>query len=706
MQSHSTLAGTGISPNRPTRVAAEAALVEHYARLARLAHLILPPALGRHRRVLATHALVQKSWSGARRTRPGRTVPAPRGGAERPPDRPIHADPGPVRRSGAAGTHMPGDGTDRDRASVVPHPPEPRQVRRRTAEDAHAWLREQVVKAALRAARRSSRFRPVSPLPTVLGLRLFPRAGGADELALDRELARATPEVRAAFALRVLEGLTERGTAELLATAGVADPDAALRGAESLRATVGPEAEPLLQGAEFDPCTVQTRPTDLLGRRRRVRLVAVGAVVLLAGAATTAALLPPGPAKGAPTEPVAVAALARAADPDRLVRAPEERWADTGRVDFTAWPARGARADDRALLARALDAWVRGAGGRAGPPGLRLSAAADTRATPPMGPARLLFAGDVDAHAVVLLHDGVRLARYAEPLSGRGPVAFDLARSDDADVTTGAAVVAGRSPEGVRFLLAPWIAESSVRDLLRPDSPARRLGVSRDGVTEPVPGAPAGCDRAPVLQLRSSTRIVEDHSFLLADLGEVTPVHLTWTPAPGTGAPARQPREATSAAGLRAWARTACVLPGMRGTGVRAVNRWEFARQSLPERAGAATWTCVRADTWAGRGRVTVALEEPTGRNRPVTGTPPPTGDTAACGRFGQHLLAGTYWTAPSGVRYYLAAGSRHLTAVTVRGAVSATARGPALAVRSGADGPVRLTGRLSDGAELRGRGG
>ncbi|NEA48298.1 hypothetical protein G3I35_19020, partial [Streptomyces sp. SID10815] len=40
---------------------AEAALVEHYPRLVRLAYLLLPPALGRGRRVLTAHSLVQRA---------------------------------------------------------------------------------------------------------------------------------------------------------------------------------------------------------------------------------------------------------------------------------------------------------------------------------------------------------------------------------------------------------------------------------------------------------------------------------------------------------------------------------------------------------------------------------------------------------------------------------------------------------------------
>lgn len=643
------------SPPRPRRHDAEAVLVEHYPRLLRLAYLILPPALGRHRRVLAAHALVQKSLSGARPARARSRVPAQA------------ADSAQVRE----------------------------------------WLRERVLSAALRAAAHPRPF-PVRPLlPTVLGLRLFTRAGGDGEFALDRELARVSADVRAAFALRVLEEENARSAAALLAAAGVREPAQALHAAQHLRSVVGSDAESLLHGAEFDPCTVQTRPTDLLRRRRRTRLAGLAAALVLA--TTTAAVLGTRaePTPGTAAAPGPAAALAPVTDPGQLVRAPAELWADTARVDLTAWPARGTRTTDEALLARALDAWARGSlphgsGERAGP---RLTATPGTPTSPPVAPPRLLYAGAVDGALVVLLHDDRRVVRYTEPNTPGEPATLELARADDADVTTGAAVVLSRSAGGARFLLAPWIDRSAVRDLRRPDLPAAALAASPDGVTAPVPQVTGDCRRVPALELRSSTRIVEDHSFLLADLGELTPVHLTWTPVPGPGVPARQPREATSRAGLGAWEGSACALPALRQSGVRAVNRWEFARQSLPEKSGSATWTCLRAENWQGRARVTVALEPATGAGLPLRGPRPAPADTAACGRFGQHMLAGTFWTAPSGARYYLAAGSRHLTSVTVGGAVSATSRGPVLAVRAAGDGPVRLTGTLREAGELQGWG-
>ncbi|MFE0651421.1 hypothetical protein ACFVZH_22810 [Streptomyces sp. NPDC059534] len=689
---------TSISDRRPAREAAEAALVENYPGLVRLAYLILPPALGRHRRVLTAHALVQRALpAAARRTRPETS----RAGT-------THSVPPGAEPSADAGG-FPSQG----------EPPGPSLPGQRGAErPAHSWLRATVVGAALHPPRRFAR--PV-PLPLVLGLRLFPRAGGSDELALDRALAGASPEVRAALALRTLEHLPEDAVVRLLASAGVAEPSAALRGAEELVAASGADIAELLRSAEFDPCTVQTRPTDLLRRSRHGRLAALAGALLLAATATVATAglrSDPEPVLAGPASTGSAAGTVRSLDPAALVRAPADRWADTARVDFTAWPARGPRTGDAALLSRALVTWARGADG-----GARVTATPGTSTPPPAEPPRLLFAGTVDGADVVLLHDGRRLARYAEPRDGRGPVVLDLARADDADVTTGAAVVLGRTSVGTRFLLAPWIAEAAVRDLGTPGTAARPLPVDPDGVTAPVPydAAPgtAGCARTTALQLRSSTRIVEDHAFLLADLGELTPVHLTWTPPPGAGAPPRAPREATGARGLAAWAHSACFLAELHGAGVRSVNRWEYADQPLPERAGRALWVCARADTWEGGARVALSFEIPTGGRRVAE-----LRDTAACSRFGRHVLAGGYWSAPSGTRYFLAAGSRRVVGVTATGAVSATARAPMLAAKApqaatddkaakddkaatddkaAADDAVRLTGRLADGSPLSG---
>ncbi|MBZ4017044.1 hypothetical protein CCS38_15100, partial [Streptomyces purpurogeneiscleroticus] len=118
---------------------AEVALVEHYPRLVRLAYLVLPPRLGRNRRVITAHAVTQRAL--------------PRGRT-------------PVAES------------------APPAPPDP----------AYAFVRQRVLRAALAAGRPALRLGPwrvplpqlPPPLPQVWGLRLFPRSGGADELALDQ----------------------------------------------------------------------------------------------------------------------------------------------------------------------------------------------------------------------------------------------------------------------------------------------------------------------------------------------------------------------------------------------------------------------------------------------------------------------------------------------------------------------------------------
>lgn len=642
---------------------AEAALVEHYPRLVRLAYVVLPPSLGRHRRVLAAHGTVQRALPGARTAPDRMRVPAQ------------------SRRSSEAAQEAQGP-----------------------ANAPYAWMRLRVLRTALAHERRPrwwparlpapAALRPT--LPVVWGLRLFPRAGGVDELALDRALSTVPGAVRAAFALQLLEGLSESSVRALLAEAGETDPAGAVRRAARLGRPDRAGAQVLLQSGEFDPCAVQTRPSDLLRRRHRVRAVALAAALCVV--AGTLAVAAERGVRGVADEGPAAGVTVPALDPAALLRTAAEQWADTSRIDFTAWSVRGDRRSDGELLGRALRAW-------SGPPaGVRVSTTPGTADVPPAQPPRLLFAGEVDGAAVVLFHDGgVRVVRYAEPLSGGGGAALDFARTDDADVTTGAAVVVSRTGEKARFLLAPWISETTTRDLLAPNTPSRPLEVGPDGVTAPVgrPAAGGACDSWPVLQLRSSERIVENHAFLVTDLGDLAPAHLTYTPKPGRGAPARQPREATGTEALLAWARTACSLRALSGSGVRAVNNWAFAEQRLPEGEASAEWLCTRADTWRGPGRVLVQFLRPAASPTAPAAVVADRNDTALCSRFGQHILAGTHWKSASGRWYVLAAGSRAVDRIEATGQVRGAAGGPTLAVRAPRDASVQLTARLREGGTL-----
>ncbi|MFD8989086.1 hypothetical protein ACFVZ4_13635 [Streptomyces goshikiensis] len=682
---------------------AEAVLVEQYPRLVRLAYLTLPDSLGRHGRVLLAHRAVQ------------RALP---------------------RRGGAAGPGGPeGSG------------------------GALAEVRVRVLRGCLAPAGRTGAalaragWPPVPPF--VWGLRLWPPAGGIEEVA--RMLAGEPAPVRAAFVLHRVDGLPEETAARLLGAAG-APADAMAR---ALALGVGETLLRELRRPEFDASVVSTRPTDLLRRRRRVRAGWAAAAALAVAAGALAVV---GPARPHASRPVAVGVL----DPARLERVPAQAWADTARVDFTAWPARGGRTTDRALLGRALGAWSSaspphapappqptpgppavgratprpaavgraalvsaalvpaavgragsgagslGSGGRPGVApvaavggGVVVRAAPGVDTDPPRRAPQLLYAGDSDGRAVVLLLDGDRVVRYAEAVTGRGARELDFARTDEAGVTTAAALTLVRSPDGgrARYLLAPWIAAAGTRDLLRAGEDTKPLALAADGVTAPVevPRSAGACAAWPVLEVTSSARIVEKHSFVLADLGTLTPVHLTYTPLPdGPGAAAaRQPREATGAAARAAWAATACRLPEMRGMrdgGVRAVNIWEFASSELPDGGGRAVWSCTRTSSWAGPGDVLVRLSPAAGPPQDVARAP----DTAACGRFGQHLLAGTRWRSPAGRWYLLAAGSREVTGITASGAVRAEARGRTLAAPAGPEAAaVELTGRLAGGGRV-----
>ncbi|MFJ9541238.1 hypothetical protein ACIRPX_28770 [Streptomyces sp. NPDC101225] len=468
--------------------------------------------------------------------------------------------------------------------------------------------------------------------------------------------------------------------------------------ADSLGAgRAGPTAA-LLSSHEFDACALQASPTDLLRRSRRVRLtlgaVAVGLAAATAMAITVAGDTAPGSSAPAP-------AADSAFTPAELVRTPRQAWDNTSRVDFTAWPPRGSRTHDDGLLGRALATWAHPRAGT------RVRRAPATTAAAPATAPQLLYAGDVADRTVVLLYDGTRLARYSEARAPAHAAELSVARTDDADLTTAAAVSLNSGRDAARYLLAPWISEASVRDLVRPDVIARPLRTAKDGVTQPVPvgSAGGGCESRPVLQLRSSQRIVEKHSFLLADWGGLSPVHLTHIPLPGQGGPPGRPREATGSAALLAWAHTVCALGSPGNAGVRSVNAWDFAEQNLPDHGGTAVWSCARADTWSGPGDVTVTLR--TSRDLPSAParTVARARSTAACSRFGQNIAATTGWQSPGGHWYVLAAGSRAVTRLSVSGDVSATKRGRTLDLPVSHKPRTRVRATLATGEQVNALG-
>ncbi|MET7454022.1 hypothetical protein ABZT03_19485 [Streptomyces sp. NPDC005574] len=616
---------------------AEAALVEHYPRLVRLAYLVLPPGLGRKRRVLTAHALTQRAL--------------PRGRAS---------------------------------ASVIPAQPTGRD-----GDPGYAYLRLQVVRAALEAGRplrfgawpKRSQLPPL--LPQVWGLRLFPRSGGADELALEKRLSALSGPARAAYVLRGLERLPEGVLRKVLKAAGVEDAEAALREADG-----DADRYPLLESPEFDPCSLQARPTDLMRRRQHTKaaLAAVAAVVVCGAllALPGGGWGPDGAAAPASAQnPAARAAL----DPGLLTRVAATAWESSARTDFSVWPARGDLTGDTALLRRALAVWAR--------PGenVRVSATPGTPSGGPAGPPQLLYAGVVDNARVVILYDGLRIARYAEPKDGTQGAALDFARVDGATGAGAEAVVLGRSDGNVRYLTAPWVRKAAERDLLKPGAGEMALTLAK-GVTSPVASAPqtGSCTSWNVLQVTddSGTRL------LLSDLGELVPAHLTAGRPGYTG-------EASGARALRTWSPFACSLASMRSAGVRSVNAWAYAAQPLPDASGSADWVCTRAETWRGGGtRVLAQFHTPGGVYGAVVAKAE---NVPSCGPRDPHVLAGVLWKSQQGSWYLLAAGSRDTASVSATGGVRGTARGGLLAVKAEQGTQAGLKGTLEDGRSISGLG-
>ncbi|MFJ8935661.1 hypothetical protein ACIRL0_08050 [Streptomyces sp. NPDC102365] len=630
---------------------AEAALVEHYPRLVRLAYLVLPPSLGRNRRVLTAHALTQRALPRGRASGDSAVLPAQKTAAE-----------------GRAG------------------------------DPGYAYVRLRVLRTALEAGRpltfRAWPTRAQLPplLPQVWGLRLFPRSGGADELALDQRLSALSAPARAAFVLRGLERMTDADVRRVLAAAGEEDPAAALAEADAVGTAEGADA--LLTSPEFDPCSLQARPTDLMRRRQHVKAaLASAAAVALCGALLGMPGDGWGP-DGAAAPPYARNPAAQAAlDPGKLTLVPAAAWESSARTDFSVWPARGALTGDKALLRRALAVWARPGGS------VQVSATPGTPSGAPPGPPQLLYAGEVDQSRVVLLYDGLRIARYAEAKDGgtRG-AALDFARVDGASGADADALVLGRTDGNVRYLTAPWVRTAVVRDLLKSAAAApgatgtssgtTPLARSADGVTEPFasPALQSGACRSwNVLELtdKAGTR-------LSTDLGELTPARLT------SGRPGR-PGDASAAD----WAPLACSLADARGQGVRSVNSWSYARQPLPDGSGTAEWLCTRADTWRGGGpRVLAQFHAPGQRFGAVAAKAE---NASACGAKDPHVLAGVLWKSVKGDWYLLAAGGKGTASIRATGGVSGAARSNLLAVRAEQGAQAELEGTLSSGREIGG---
>ncbi len=640
---------------------AEAAIAEHYPRLVRLGYLVLPPALGRHRRVLTAHGLAQRALPPGRRGRRAGSVPVQRG-AGRPA-----TDPG------------------------------------------YVYVRQRVLRGALAAGRPvritgrgPGRLRKPPPLlPQVWGLRVFPPSGGSDELTMERALSAASAQTRAAWALIHLEEMPEPAVRELLAAVGLTESEA--------RAAVQ-AAQRLPAGSVPDPCSLRARPADLLRRRQFTRGGLVAGAVALALVTGMALARPDGGGAGR-------SAVELAADPALLTRGEPAAWRDAARLDFSVWPARGPAVKDTELLGRALDTWAEPGGN------VQVSATPGTHTGPPAGSPQLLYAGEQEGVSLVMLHDGHRLVRYAEAgdaaaldfartdgADAAGAAAVVLHRGEG---TVQYLLAPWVTAAGVRDLTAPDAAaeplETDEDGVTAPlATPAGRPECTDFPVLELLPDPAAHGGGAPAGEL----------PFVLADLGELTPALLTF------GAPHTGPGQPLPEDGREVWARTACLLPSVAGGGVRTVNSWEFARQPLPQGGGTASWVCTRAETWRGAGsRAMTQFQAPPG-GEVAAGSPgavtASAESTAACGPRAPEVLGGVLWRSPESTWFVLAAGSEGVTAIRAEGEVTGET-GPARGDGGGGEGgagqapeagrmlvlparegvSVELTAELADGSTL-----
>jgi hypothetical protein len=420
-------------------------------------------------------------------------------------------------------------------------------------------------------------------------------------------------------------------------------------------------------------------------RQHRKAALAATAAAVVCGALLTMPGDGWGP-DGAAAPPYARNPAAEAAlDPGRLTKRSAAAWKTSTRKDFSVWPARGKLTADKALLRHALAVWAR--------PGdsVQVSSTPGTPAGAPPGPPQLLYAGEIDSARVVLLYDGLRIVRYAEPKDGTGGIALDFARVDGARGPEASAVVVSRTDGNVRYLTAPWVTKAAVRDLRKPARGTSVLPLSADGVTDPFASPAlqtADCRSWTVLQLSAARG-----TSLLTDLAELTPAHLT------AGRPSA-PREA-SGKRLGAWSPYACSLAAARAQGVRSVNVWQYARQPLPDASGSAAWVCTRAETWRGGG--TRALAQFHAPGKPYGAVAAKADDSPACGVRDPNLLAGVLWKSGTGTWYLLAAGSRATTSVTATGGIRASAQGNLLTVRAHRGDRTRLKGTLSNGRSITG---
>ncbi|MFI6532273.1 hypothetical protein ACIBHY_07490 [Nonomuraea sp. NPDC050547] len=511
----------------------------------------------------------------------------------------------------------------------------------------------------------SGRLGPVEVVPVVVS---------RSDVALLRELNGLTGAGRAAYAMLLLEGRPAAEVVEILAGAGAADPGGALAEARAVE-----QAHGILT---LDPTVARVYGRPL--RRARIAFAAL----LLLGAVAVAA---PDLGSGGPVS----------AAPLRVERAEAGAWRAGTDLTLASWPPRGSLTGDAELVRRAQRAWG-------------------------SGPVQLIYAGELDGTRIVLLRRHDRIARFTtgqnpatgQPSTGGQSVTAAQGASighgnPEGHGTPGGQGAAGErdglevlpaprvkpdgasplkllaTPRGNRYLVPPWVTEVSAAALPAGEPRWRKIAL-KDGVTAAITsdatGSAAsgqGCWRGPVLRLRAP-EIAHGMPYTMLDFGRLSSASATYQPPPPADVNRYGPWELDALEeGFGAWRALSCVLDRPSGE-IQAATLWEFWAGRLPEGAGG-RWMCLRLSDATGGNVVRAVLLTRRGGRVVGAATAARTG-TWDCSRLGRDVVAGVRWTAPSGKRYFVSAGSRRVARITLDGrestgryAAKATGSAPAL---------------------------